>query len=48
MTPDPSMCGQYVRQVLATAPPLTPEQRDRLAALLHAGGERRRGHSDAA
>ena len=36
--PNPSVCDQYVRQVLATAPPLSPEQRDRLATLLHEGG----------
>ncbi|MHC9294186.1 hypothetical protein ACRCUN_17115 [Mycobacterium sp. LTG2003] len=28
----------YVRRVVASAPPLTDEQRDRIAALLRAGG----------
>ena len=36
---------EYVRQVLAAAPPLTQGQRDRLATLLHGGGGRRHGHT---
>jgi hypothetical protein len=30
--------AQHVARVVAEAPPLTPEQRDRIAALLRAGG----------
>ena len=29
----------YIRELLATVPPLTVEQRDRLAGLLRSGGE---------
>ena len=30
--------ADYVQRVVATCPPLTDGQRDRIAALLHAGG----------
>ncbi len=30
----------YVRRIVEAAPPLTPEQRDRLAVLLRGGGTR--------
>ena len=33
----------YVASRLREAPPLSPEQRDRIATLLRDGGERRRG-----
>ena len=34
--------AEYVERVVANAPPLTPAQRDRIAALLHpVGGEHR-------
>ena len=36
---------EYVASRLREAPPLTPEQRDRLATLLHEGGGRRHGHT---
>lgn len=31
--------ADYIRKTVDTAPPLTPEQRDRLALLLNAGGQ---------
>ena len=31
--------AQYVARVVAAAPPLSPAQRDRVAALLRAGGQ---------
>jgi hypothetical protein len=30
----------HIRRVVDAAPPLTPEQRERLALLLHPGGDR--------
>ena len=34
-----SKAEDYLRQLLATVPPLTVEQRDRLVSLLRSGGE---------
>lgn len=31
-------CADYIKRTVAAAPPLTPAQRDRLAALLRGGG----------
>lgn len=33
--------ADYVRRVVADAPPLTPAQRDRIVTLLRAGGDNR-------
>lgn len=39
-SPDPdARAEEYIRRVVAEAPPLTDAQRDRLAALLRAGSE---------
>lgn len=32
------LLADYVARVVATAPPLSPEQRDRIATLIHSGG----------
>lgn len=33
--PDKPSIDEYVARIVASAPPLTPAQRDRIAALLH-------------
>src|SRR6476661_3581079 len=38
--------AEHVRAVVDSFPPLTPEQRDRIGALLHARGEGRRPRHD--
>ena len=35
--PDAEYLADHIRQVVELAPPLTPEQRDRLALLLNSG-----------
>jgi len=37
---DASRLADHIKAVVAAAPPLTSEQRDRLAALLRGGGDR--------
>jgi hypothetical protein len=43
--PDPSDLEAYVARMVAAAPPLTPEQRDRLALLFHVRIKRDRPES---